>query len=88
MSAGLGGPLKYKVNITGIPEYEKVITIAEPYSYTLGSVNMLASSEHEVPLYQRNENLKINIIADTPFPLSLLAMQWEGRLGNKFYRRA
>jgi hypothetical protein len=88
MSAGLGGPLKYKVNITGIPEYEKVITIAAPYSYTLGSVNMLASSDHEVPLYQRNENLKINIIADTPFPLSLLAMQWEGRLGNKFYRRA
>ena len=88
MSAGLSGPLKYKVNITGIPEYEKVITIAAPYSYTLGSVNMLASSEHEVPLYQRNENLKINIIADTPFPLSLLAMQWEGRLGNKFYRRA
>ena len=88
VSLGMTGPLKYRVNITGIPENSETLEIAMPYQYQTDSINVASNAIHEVPIYQRNENIKFNIIADTPFPCSILALQWEGRLGNNFYKRS
>lgn len=88
VSLGMSGPVKYKINITGIPEYTKTVSVTQPNVYDLDNINLSASSTHEVPIYQRNENLTMNIIADTPYPCSLLAVVWEGRVGNKFYKRS
>ena len=88
VSLGMSGPVDYKINITGIPEYTKTVAVTQPNVYDLDNVNISASSTHEVPIYQRNENISLNIIADTPYPCSLLALQWEGRVGNKFYTRS
>ena len=88
VSTGLSGPIKYRVDIDGIDTFDKTIDVAQPYSYNLNNVNLSADAIHDVPLYQRNTNLQINIIGDTPFPVSLLAMNWEGRVGNRFYARA
>lgn len=88
VSTGLSGPIKYRVAIEGLDTFDKVIDVATPYQYNLNNVNLSASAIHEVPLYQRNSNLTINIIGDTPFPVSLLALNWEGRVGNKFYARS
>jgi hypothetical protein len=87
VSTGLSGPIKYKIDIEGKELFTKEIDVAVPYLYNLDNVNLSASAVHEIPIYQRNENLKINIVGDTPFPVSLLALNWEGRLGNKFYAR-
>jgi hypothetical protein len=87
VSTGLSGPIKYKIDIEGKELFIKEIDVAVPYLYNLDNVNLSASAVHEIPIYQRNENLKINIVGDTPFPVSLLALNWEGRLGNKFYAR-
>jgi len=88
VSTGLSGPIKYRVAIEGLDTFDKIIDVATPYQYNLNNVNLSASAIHEVPLYQRNSNLTINIIGDTPFPVSLLALNWEGRVGNKFYARS
>ena len=88
VSTGLSGPIKYRVDIDGIDTFDKTIDVAQPYSYNLNNVNLSADAIHDVPLYQRNTNLQINIIGDTPFPVSLLAMNWEGRVGNRFYTRS
>lgn len=87
VSTGLSGPVKYRIDIEGKDLFEKEIDVAVPYLYNLNSVNLSASAVHDVPIYQRNENVQINIIGDTPFPVSILALNWEGRLGNKFYAR-
>jgi hypothetical protein len=29
----------------------------------------------------------VTILGDTPFPVSILGLTWEGRYNNKFYKR-
>jgi hypothetical protein len=87
VSTGLSGPVTYQINITGIPSWSSVTNVTLPNSYTLNNVNMQAASTHVVPLYQRNENLGITIVGDTPFPVSILGLTWEGRYNNRFYKR-
>ena len=88
VSTGLSGPIKYDVTITGRPEWNQTIEATASNSYDLNSVNMSADAIHTVPIYQRNENLTFKIIGDTPFPVSLLSLNWEGKYNTGFYRRS
>ena len=87
ISTGLSGPVKYDVSITGRPEWSNTIEATAPNTYNLNNVNMSADAIHTVPIYQRNENLTFKIIGDTPFPVSLLSLNWEGKYNTGFYRR-
>src|SRR6056300_1651858 len=88
VSTGHSGPVKYDVTITGRPEWSQTIEATTPYSYNLNNVNMSADATHTVPIYQRNENLTFKIIGDSPMPVSLLSLNWEGRYNSGFYRRS
>ena len=87
VKTGLSGPVDYKVSITGLNDWTNTISVTQPNQYQLNNVNMQASSTHVVPIFQRNENLAIDIIGNTPFPVSLLGLDWEGKLNQRFYRR-
>ena len=41
-----------------------------------------------VPIYKRNNNFKFKIQADTPLPVSINSMMWEGKYVPKNYKRA
>lgn len=88
VSTGLTGPVKYQVSITGRPEWNNTIEAIKPYGYNYNNVNLAAETVHTVPLYQRNENLTFKIIGDSPMPVSLLSLNWEGRYNTGFYRRS
>ena len=88
VSTGLTGPITYKVDITGKDSWSNVVNVTLPNTYVLNNVNLAASATHDVPIYQRNENLTIKIIGDTPFPISLLNIVWEGNYNRRFYRRS
>jgi hypothetical protein len=88
VSTGLSGPITYKVDITGKDVWTNIINVTLPYTYVLNNVNLSASALHDVPIYQRNENVNIKIIGDTPFPISLLNIVWEGNYNRRFYRRS
>ena len=88
VSTGLSGPVKYQINITGRPEWNQTIEAVQPNVYDLNSVNLSAEAIHTVPIYQRNENLSLKIIGDTPLPVTLLSLNWEGRYNTGFYRRS
>lgn len=85
---GLSGPVDYKVTIEGVPEWDNVASVTRPSTYTLNSVNMQASATHVVPVFQRNENLAVKIVGNTPFPVALLGLDWEGKFNQRFYRRS
>ena len=87
VSTGLSGSVKYQISITGRPEWSNTIEAVAPYDYVLNNVNMAADAIHTVPIYQRNENLNLKIIGDSPFPVSLLSLNWEGKYNTGFYRR-
>jgi len=87
VKTGLSGPVDYKISITGLNDWTNTISVTQPNQYQLNNVNMQASSTHVVPIFQRNENLAVQIIGNTPFPVSLLGLDWEGKLNQRFYRR-
>ena len=87
VKTGLSGPVDYKISITGLNDWTNTVSVTQPNQYQLNNVNMQASSTHVVPIFQRNENLAIRIIGNTPFPVSLLGLDWEGKLNQRFYRR-
>jgi len=86
VATGLSGPVTYEVDLTGIPTWENVVSTTLPNTYVLNNVNLSAGSVHVVPIYQRNKNTSIRIVGDTPFPVSLLDITWEGKYSSRFYR--
>ncbi len=45
------------------------------------------SSVFTVPVHQRTENFNVRVFNDSPFPVSLNSMMWEGNYSPRFYRR-
>lgn len=88
VETGLSGPVTYVVDVTGKDAWSNVVNVTLPNSYNLGSVNLSASAEHVVPIFQRNTNSKITIKGDTAFPVSLNSLSWEGNYNTRFYSRA
>ena len=41
----------------------------------------------QIPIHQRTDNFQLRIFNDSPFPVSLNSMMWEGHYSPKFYRR-
>ena len=88
VNTGLSGPVTYSVDITGRSDWQNVVNVTLPNSYNLGNVNLSASAEHVIPIFQRNTNCKITIKGDTAFPVSLNSLTWEGNYNTRFYRRS
>jgi hypothetical protein len=86
VATGLSGPVTYEIDLTGIPTWDNAVSTTFPNTYVLNNVNLSADSVHVVPLYQRNKNTSIRIIGDTPFPVNILELTWEGKYSNRFYR--
>lgn len=87
VATGLSGAITYEIDLTGIPTWENTVNVTLPNSYVLNNVNMTAAETHVVPIYQRNKNTSIRLRGDTPFPVTIVGMTWEGRMNTAFYRR-
>ena len=87
VATGLSGPVTYEIDLTGIPTWDNVVSTTLPNTYVLNNVNLSATSLHVVPIYQRNKNISIRIIGNTPFPVNLLDITWEGKYSSRFYRQ-
>lgn len=84
---GPSGPVSYKIDIKGISPttYTKVNTDIGDYTYN--ALNVSLGDTKTVPIFQRNKNVTITAIGDSPLPVNLLSITWEGRATSKFYRR-
>ena len=87
VSTGLSGPVTYEIDLTGIPTWQNTVTVTQPNDYVLNNVNMKASAVHTVPIYQRNNSTSIKIVGNTPFPVNILSLTWEGKYNTRFYKR-
>ena len=41
-----------------------------------------------LPIHQRTDNFQLRVFNDSPFPVSINAMMWEGHYSPRFYKRA
>ena len=52
--------------------------------------NDIPISDHSIftsPIHQRTDNFTLRLFNDSPFPVSVNSMMWEGMYSPRFYRR-
>jgi len=87
-STGLSGVLAFKLKRNGANEYNDVQPIALANFYLANDVPLADQTVVTVPIHQRNTNFELKVSSDSPFPVSLASMMWEGFYTPRFYRRA
>jgi len=61
--------------------------VQKPNQYLLDDVPLEEETVFTVPLHQNSDNFNIRVFSNSPFPVSLSSMMWEGQYSPRFYRR-
>ena len=61
--------------------------ISNANMYLADDVPLDESRTVTIPIHQRNNNYSLRVFTDSPFPVSLNSMMWEGNYSPRFYRR-
>ena len=61
--------------------------VQEANEYLADDVPMSDQNVFTVPIHQRTDNFTLRVFSDSPFPVSLKSMMWEGNYSPRFYRR-
>lgn len=86
-ACGLNGALGIKLKSRGRDEWVDVMPTSLADYYLAGTTPITGSNIFVVPINQRTSNFNMKIYCDTPYPVSLNSMMWEGNYSPKFYRR-
>jgi len=57
-------------------------------TYLANDIALSEQSVFTIPIHQKTNNFQLRIFNDSPFPVSLNSMMWEGNYSPRFYRRA
>lgn len=86
-ACGLNGSLGIKLKSKGRDEWVDVQPTSLADYYLASTTPIVGSRIFVVPINQRSTNFNMKIYCDTPYPVSLNSMMWEGNYSPKFYRR-
>ena len=56
-------------------------------TYLANDIALSEQSVFTLPIHQKTENFQVRLFNDSPFPVSLNSMMWEGNYSPRFYRR-
>ncbi|AGK86538.1 tail tubular protein B [Synechococcus phage S-CBP1] len=85
---GLGGAVNFNLKDNTRAEWTDVSGIRIADVYPADTSPFRDSFIYKVPVYQRPDNYTMKVQSNNPFPVSLVAMQWEGQYSPGFYRKA
>ena len=85
---GLTGEVAFKLSRLGTTEYTDVTSVPDANYYLANDVPLDDQSVVTVPIHAKNDSFTLRVYSDTPFPVSLNSMMWEGYYSPRFYRRA
>ena len=71
-----------------VEEWVTTTPVIEANTYLANDVPLDNETVFTVPIHQRTENFKLRMFNNTPFPVAVNAMMWEGNYTPRFYRRA
>lgn len=86
-SVGLTGALGFKLKSKGRSEWYDVQPVVEGNYYLADSGPLADRYTFTLPIHQRSTNFNVKSYSDTPFPVCINMMTWEGIYSQKFYRR-
>lgn len=84
---GLGGDVIFKLQSKGRTEWIDTQGVKTADYYLANDIPFVNTSEFTIPIHQRSENTRVRVFSDSPFPVSLLSMTWEGNYSPRFYTR-
>jgi hypothetical protein len=84
---GLGGDVIFRLKTAGRTEWIETQGVKDAEYYLANDIPFVATSQFTVPIHQRSENFNLRLTSDSPFPVSLLSMMWEGNYSPRFYTR-
>lgn len=87
-SVGLSSNIGFKLRRKGASEWYDVQSIQNADYYLADDVPLNEQTVYTLPIHQRNNNFNLRIFSDSPFPVSLTSMMWEGNYSPRYYRRA
>ena len=73
--------------IFAIKEWFATAPVIEANNYLANDVPLDNETIFTVPIHQRTENFKLRMFNNTPFPVAVNAMMWEGNYTPRFYKR-
>ena len=86
-AVGLSGVMGFKLKANGRDEWYDVQPVIEANTYLANDVPLDAENVFTLPIHQRTENFRVRMFNDSPFPVAVNAMMWEGKYTPRFYRR-
>ena len=71
-----------------IDEWFDVQPVSDANQYLANDVPLNNETVFTIPIHQRTENFRLKMFNNSPFPVAVNAMMWEGQYTPRFYRRA
>ena len=87
-SLGESGQVNFLSKAKGSDEWIMASAMSSANYYNADTPAATNQTLLTVPIYQRNNNFSFKIQADTPLPVSINSMMWEGKYVPRNYRRA
>ena len=56
-------------------------------TYLANDIALSEQSVFSIPIHQKTNNFQLRVFNDSPFPVSLNSMMWEGNYSPRFYKR-
>jgi len=56
-------------------------------TYLANDIALSEQSVFTIPIHQKSDNFQLRVFNDSPFPVSLNSMMWEGNYSPRFYKR-
>jgi len=70
-----------------LDEWYSLNPTATGNTYLANDIALTEQSVFTIPIHQKTDNFQLRIFNDSPFPVSLNSMMWEGNYSPRFYRR-
>ena len=87
-SLGLSGVISFKMTSKGQSEWTNIEPVADANYYLANDIPLVEERIVTLPIHQSNLNFTLKVYNDSPFPVSLGSMSWEGHYSPRFYRRS
>ena len=71
-----------------IDEWYNLNPVIQANTYLANDIALSEQSVFNIPIHQRTENFLLKVFNDSPFPVALNSMMWEGNYTPRFYRRS
>jgi len=85
---GLSGSMNFYISRYGATEWRYVAGVQNAGYYLANSTPTIDRTTLIVPIHQKNTNFSLRLNSNSPFPVALNSMTWEGHYAPRYYRRA